>query len=193
MHVAINGYFWKLPNSGSGQYTRNLVYYLNRLVSDIALTLVWPQVPGEAVPEDVPPSVSLQVVPCRPGHIGKVWFEQQLFPQACRELKVDVAHVPYWGGPLHSPVPLVVTVHDLTTLLVPEYRRGLKARLYNALVMAGAKAAAHIITDSFSSKLDIIDHLGIAEEGVTAVYLAAGPQYTPQDNSLVDMAVLRKV
>jgi glycosyltransferase involved in cell wall biosynthesis len=192
MHIAINAYFWNHPFVGSGQYTRHLVYHLNKLVSDLEITLIFPQIPGEAVPEDVPPDVQIKLVPTRAGHLGKVLFEQQLFPKACQEVGATLAHVPYWGAPLRSPVPLVVTVHDLTTLLVPEYNRGAKARLYNALVSASARGANHIITDSFASKLEIVDHLQIEEERITAVYLAADLSYTPQENNLVDMAVLRK-
>jgi glycosyltransferase involved in cell wall biosynthesis len=192
MHIAINAYFWNQTHTGSGQYTRQLVYYLNRLVSDIKITLVYPQ--SAALPEltAVPPSVEVTAVPGRSGQWGKLLFEQFHFPRACRQLGVDLAHIPYWGGPLSSLVPQVVTIHDLTTLLVPEYRRGLKARLYNALVSASARGAGHVITDSFSSKLDIIDHLQIDEQTITAIYLAAGPQYSEQENSLVDMAILRK-
>ncbi|MBK8987006.1 MAG: glycosyltransferase family 4 protein [Chloroflexi bacterium] len=192
MHLVVNGYFWQRPFVGSGQYTRNLVYYLNRMVSDLEITLVVPHFPGDSEPQDVPPSVRLKKVAARPGHAGKVWFEQRQFPAACREVGGTIAHVPYWGGPLQSPLPLVVTVHDLTTLLVPEYRRSAKARLYNALVSASARGANHIMTDSRASKAEIVTHLGIAAERVTAVHLAAGPQYTAKENSLVDMAVLRK-
>jgi glycosyltransferase involved in cell wall biosynthesis len=192
MHVAINAYFWNQPYTGSGQYTRQLVYHLNRYVSDLEITLVFPQVNGITVPEQVPPSVDVKIVTTRTGHAGKVLFEQVHFPRACREVKATLAHVPYWGGPLRSPVPLLITVHDLTTLLVPEYRRSLRARLYNALVSASARGANHILTDSFSSKLDILDHLHIPEQDVTAVYLAAGSQFTPAENSLTDLATLRK-
>jgi glycosyltransferase involved in cell wall biosynthesis len=193
MHVAINAYFWNQPYVGSGQYTRNLVYTLNRLVSDLEITLIYPQTPEQPEPEDVPPSVHVKKAAVRPGQSGKVLFEQRQFPRACAEVGSTVAHVPYWGAPLQSPVPLVVTIHDLTTLLVPEYRRGVKSRLYNALVTAGARGANHVITDSFASKMNIIDHLGIPEEGVTAVYLAAGPEYTPKaGNSLLETAVRRK-
>ena len=193
MHLAINAYFWNQPYVGSGQYTRKLVYTLNRLVSDLEITLIYPQTTEQPEPEDVPPSVHVKKVPVRPGQLGKVLFEQWQFSRACREIGATVAHVPYWGAPLQSPVPLVVTIHDLTTLLVAEYRRGLKARLYNSLVTASARGASHIITDSFASKINIIDQLGIAEEGVTAVYLAVGPEYTPKaDNSLIEMAVRRK-
>lgn len=192
MQVAINAYFWNRPYVGSGQYVRQLVHYLDRLVSDLDIALVYPQVAGEPGPEDVPPGVRVKTVPVRPGSLGKVIFEQIQFPRACDEVEASLAHVPYWGAPLGSPVPLVVTIHDLTTLLLPEYRRGVGARLYNALVSASARGASHVITDSFASKLDITDHLGIPEEDITAIYLAAGPEYRPADNSLVDMAVLQK-
>ena len=129
MHVALNAYFWNKPHTGSGQYARQLVYHLNRLVSDLALTLVVPLAPGEEEPAGVPPGIGVERVTVRPGHMGKVLFEQRGFPAACRRVGATLAHVPYWGPPLRSPVPLVVTIHDLTTLLVPEYNRGGRARL----------------------------------------------------------------
>ena len=192
MHVAINAYFWNQPYTGSGQYTRQLVFHLNRFVSDLEITLVFPQLDGISEPEQVPLSVKVQIVPSRTGHAGKVQFEQVHFPRVCRNVGASLAHVPYWGGPLRSPVPLLITVHDLTTLLVPEYRRSIQARLYNALVSASARGANHILTDSFSSKLDILEHLNVPEQDVTAVYLAAGPQFAPADNSLTDLATLQK-
>ena len=193
MHVALNATFWDRPHTGSGQYARQLVTHLRRLAPDVTLTLVYPQLPGGPPPEGVPDDVGVHIVPLRPGHVGKVLFEQRGFPDACRRLGATLAHVPYFGPPLRSPAPLVVTVHDLTTLLVPEYRRGLGARLYNALVSAAARGADHILTDSQASRADILTHLGVAEQDVTVVYLGVGPEYTPRaGNSLVDMAVRRK-
>lgn len=179
MHLAINACFWDQPHTGSGLYTRQLVLQLDRLVSDLDITLVYPRFTPGSRPEGVPAGIQVKQIAARPGPWGKLQFEQFQFPRACRQIGATVAHVPYWGAPMRSPVPLVVTVHDLTTLLVPEYRRGLKARLYNALVSATARGAGHVITDSFASKLDIIDHLGLAEPHVTAIYLAAGAQYRP--------------
>jgi glycosyltransferase involved in cell wall biosynthesis len=192
MHIAINAYFWNKPSTGSGQYVRQLVYHLNHCISDVEMTLVYPQIGPDDQPVDIPPGINVSSIPMRPGYLGKVYFEQVQFPRACRALVVDLAHVPYWGNPLQSPVPQVVTIHDLTTILVPEYRRKPQARAYNALVSASAHGANHIVTDSFASKLDIADHLGIREEDITAIYLAAAPQIDVEANSLVNMAVLRK-
>jgi len=93
---------------------------------------------------------------------------------------------------LRSPVPLVVTVHDLTTMLVPEYRRKNSAKFYNALVSASARGANHIITDSKASKAEIEQYLQIPEEKITSIYLAVSDDYQAQINQLVDMAVMRK-
>ncbi len=187
----MNGYFWNRPNSGSGQYTRQLVYHLNRFVSDLEITLVFPQIVDE-LPEGVPPDVHVCTVRMRPGHMGKVLFEQQQFPKICAQVGASLAHVPYWGTPLRSSIPLVVTVHDLTTMLLPEYQRGVGSRLYNSLVAASARGADHVITDSEASQRDIVEHLGIGEEKITPIYLAASADFRPEDNSLLDMAVLRK-
>ena len=189
MHLALNAYFWNRPDTGSGQYTRQLVYHLNRLVSDLEITLIYPH---DDAPERVPPSVRVQRVRSRPGHLGKIIFEQISFPRACRASGADLAHVPYWGPPLQSPLPLVTTVHDLITLRLREYRRGLGARLYTALVSAGARGATHILTDSNFSRREIMAHLALPPERVTAIYLAAAPQYVAEGDLLLDMAVQQK-
>ncbi len=192
MHVAINAYFWNQPYTGSGQYTRQLVQHLVRHVSDLQITLVFPQLEEAEEAQQVPSGVAVHNLSSRTGHAAKALFEQVHFPRACVAVGATLAHVPYWGGPLRSPVPLIVTVHDLTTMLVPQYRGSIRARMYTALVSASARGANHVLTDSFSSKLDIMDHLQIPEEDVTAVYLAAGPQFSPRNNSLTDMATLQK-
>ena len=192
MHLAINAYFWNRPNSGSGQYTRQLVTYLNGLVTDLQITLVYPQVSGDPGPAGVPPDVAIKAVPTRRGHLGKVIFEQITFPRVCRAIGATVAHVPYWGSPLQSSIPLIVTVHDLTTVLVREYRRGFRPRMYNALISAAARAADHIITDSLASKKDIIEHLDIDPGNINAIHLAAGPAFKPEMDLLVDMAIRKK-
>jgi glycosyltransferase involved in cell wall biosynthesis len=189
MHLALNAYFWNQPDTGSGQYTRQLVYHLNRLVSDLNITLVYPHADD---PDSVPPSVRVHRVPTRPGHLGKVIFEQLAFPRACRDVGATLAHVPYWGSPLRSPVPTVVTIHDLITLTVRDYRRRLRARLYTSLVSAAARGATAIITDSHFSRGEIERRLHVPSTRVTTVHLAAAPRYTAEPDLLVDMAIQRK-
>ncbi len=124
--------------------------------------------------------VRLHHVRCGAGDLAKVWFEQRLFPEACRTLGADLAHVPHWAPPLASPVPVVVTVHDVIPLRLPEYRGGARARLYTALVAGATPGAALVLADSEASRADIIQRLGVPAERVRTISLAAGPHYTPQ-------------
>ena len=192
MHLVVNAYFWNQPHTGSGQYIRQLISWLDRLVSDLKITLIVPAGPDQFNPELVPEKVSVIEKQIRPGHLGKVYFEQVIFPRECRSLGADLAHVPYWGAPLQARLPLVVTVHDVTPLIIREYRRGPKARLYTALVSASARSAGHIITDSDSSMGDIKHHLGIDDAGITPIYLAAAPECKPEGDFLMDMAIAKK-
>jgi glycosyltransferase involved in cell wall biosynthesis len=114
------------------------------------------------------------------GNLGKILFEQLAFPRIARRWRADVAHVPYWGSPLWTPVPTVTTVHDLIPLLLPAYRGNKRLRLYTRLVSASARRAAMVLTDSLASKHDIEQHLGLSPQRVRCVYLAAGEHFSPE-------------
>ncbi len=184
MRVAINGWFWDSPTTGSGQYTRRLVEHLAALEPDLEVVLVAPRGRGfhvsrftSHVSRSAPPATQNP----KPGtsNFGKVWFEQVVFPRACAALGADVAHVPYWAPPMRPPVPTVVTIHDLIPLLLREYRGGPLVRLYTALVSTTAQNAPLVLTDSEASRRDIIAYLGLPARRVRVVYLAADERYTP--------------
>lgn len=180
MHIALNGWFWDQPHVGSGQYLRHLVSNLRKADPDLRLTLVMP--PHNPQPDAVPSGV--EVMPTgnaqRTGKLGKILFEQRGFPQAVKRSGADLAHVPYWGPPLSSPVPLIVSVLDVIPVLYPAYNQGFFNRLYISLVSAAARGAAHILTISETSKLDIEEQLGIAKDDITVTYLAPEDRYHPQ-------------
>jgi glycosyltransferase involved in cell wall biosynthesis len=183
MRVAINAWFWDQPTTGSGQYTRCLVEHLETVAPDVEILLVAPdgwgfqvakfQVSGSEKPETFGRK-------SQTGNLAKVWFEQVAFPRACRRLRADVAHVPYWAPPLRPSVPTVVTIHDLIPMLLREYRGGPLARLYTTMVGKAARSATLVLTDSESSRSDIIVHLGLTEDHVRAVRLATEGRYSPE-------------
>jgi glycosyltransferase involved in cell wall biosynthesis len=176
MRVAISAWFWNRPATGSGQYVRCLVEHLANAAADLELILVCPadRLTADSV---APAAVRFQPMPPSPRvlrRLRKVWFEQVSFPQACRALRVDLAHIPYWASPLAIGVPSVVTIHDLIPLVLPEYHGGVWVRLYTALVSESARRATWILTDSHSSKSDIVSRLRVPGERVQVAYLAAG-------------------
>ena len=183
MRIAVNAWFWNSPTTGSGQYTRRLVEHLVVLKPELDVMLVAPSGWGCHVSRftfHVPRSPHPETGSLKPeaGNLKKVWFEQVVFPRACRSLNASVAHVPYWAPPSVSSIPTIVTIHDLIPLLLREYRGGPLVRLYTALVSATVQNATLVLTDSEASGQDIITHLGLPSERVRVVYLAAGERYT---------------
>lgn len=185
MHIAFNGWFWDQPFTGSGQYLRGLIGGLRRIAPGVKLSLITPN----GVPADLPAGVNGIGVRAGRGQIGKVLFEQRSYPKVAGRIGADIAHVPYWGAPLTSPARLVVTIHDVIPLSLPEYIGGMTGRLYFSLVTASAKGVGHILTDSEFSKAEIIRHIGVPEGMVTAIPLAAGEAFHPKLGAEGDPAV----
>lgn len=190
MHVAVNGWFWDQPHTGSGQYLRRLLHNLVRVAPELQLTLVLP--PHVTQADDLPQNVSVVSTTGRSDKIGKVLFEQRTYPRMVAQVQADIAHVPYWGAPLSSPAKLITSVLDVIPLAIPDYSRGLGGRLYTALVSTTARGSAHILTLSEASKLDITDYLHIPPDDITVTYLAADQAYHPRMGADRDAAVRDK-
>jgi len=177
MRLALNGWFYDQPHTGSGQYLRELLAQLPVAAPDIEPILVIPEHAASITNNQLLITIHSLQSPISNLNLAKVWFEQIAFPRACRALNADLAHIPYWAPPLSSPVPFVVTIHDIMPILLPEYRDDFRVRLYNALVSAPTSGAAAIIADSEASKADIVQHLKTPMDKVTAIHLAAGSQF----------------
>ncbi|HEY3289663.1 MAG TPA: glycosyltransferase, partial [Anaerolineae bacterium] len=157
MRIALNAWFHEQPDTGSGQYTRNLISAL----------------------KEISPQLDIQLVtPNRRSNLSKVFFEQIEFPRAAEKMQAHIAFVPYWAAPMQCQVPLVVTVHDVIPLALPQYRGGPLQRLYTSLVRTTSAKASAIITDSDNSKADIIRLLPVEHSDISAIPLAADCRYT---------------
>lgn len=192
MNVAINGWFWDIPHSGSGQYLRHLLTYLPRVDPGLNISLIMP--PHHPQPQNVPDSITVVQTGnrTRSSRLNKVWFEQRTFPQMAQKIGADITHTPYWGGALSSPLPHVVSVLDIIPILYPLYAQGMANRLYLELVTQSASQADHIITISYTSQIDIEKYIGIPKEKITVTYLATDQQYHPRWGAENDEAVRQK-
>lgn len=192
MHIAYNGWFWDQPNTGSGQYLRSLLATLRRTAPEARLSLILPPLP--APPTDIPDGIELvhTGVGAKPGKLGKVWFEQRTFPQTAGRIGAQIAHVPYWGPPLSSPIPMIASILDVIPLAIPDYAAGVGARLYTSLVSTAARGAAHVITISQAAKDDIAKYLKLPPDLITVTHLAAADAYHPRMGSERDAEVRAK-
>lgn len=91
----------------------------------------------------------------------------EMFPHA-----LDVFHSPDFIPPRRMRAPNVITIHDLAFLLYPRFLTPEAAKYYGQIDPA-ARAAAHVIAVSQSTKRDITKLLGVPEKNVTVIYEAA--------------------
>jgi glycosyltransferase involved in cell wall biosynthesis len=182
MKVAINAWFWDRPAVGSGQYLKYLLPALLEADESLEVILVSPK-PFDPPPDAPHPRLNFYLAQTpfanQSSNLAKVWFEQITFPQSCKKLEVDLAHVPYFGSPLWLPVPTIVTVHDVIPMVLPEYRGDIRVRLYTSLVAAAAAQATIILADSEASKRDILAKLKPPADKVRVIYLAPAPHFQP--------------
>lgn len=115
----------------------------------------------------------------------KLWFEQTGFPGAARRLGSDLLHYPYFAAPLRSRVPIVVTVHDVIPLVLPEYRGSPLVRAYMELQRVAVRRARLVLTDSNASRHDVVRVLDVPRQRVRVVPLGIDPAYRPRPDAEV--------
>ncbi len=178
MRIGISAHFWPQFTVGSGQYLRHLVRELARLGAGHRLVLIGEQ---GAFHGDPPPVETYEVSrgPIPAGRPAKLWFEQVAVPRAARALRLDLLHVPYLAPPLFSPVPTIVTVHDLIPLLLPAYRGSWRKRAYFWLDVQATRRADLLLAVSEHTKADTVRHLRYPAERIHVTYEAAAPTLRP--------------
>ena len=119
----------------------------------------------------LPEAAAHQIILCAPdGDAGGTAWEQLTLPRLIRRTGADVFFAPAYTGPLRPPVPMVLTIHDVSFAAHPEWfspREGFRRRLVTRLA---AQRAAHVVTVSQFSKDEIVRHLRIPAAKVEVIY-----------------------
>ena len=105
------------------------------------------------------------------------------FHAAARFGRFDLYHEPNLV-PFSVRLPTVVTVHDLSVLLFPEWHPSDRVKRYEKAFARGVAAAAHILVDSDSVRAEAIRILGLDPGRVTTIHMGIGASFrrqTPQE------------
>jgi glycosyltransferase involved in cell wall biosynthesis len=109
----------------------------------------------------------------------RILWEQAFSPLECLSRRLDVFHSTAYVLPLICPTRSVVTVHDLTFMLMPEaFRRGNRAYL-TTMTRLAVHRADRVIAVSESTKRDVVRLLGVPESKVTVIYHGIEPEFRP--------------
>jgi glycosyltransferase involved in cell wall biosynthesis len=105
-----------------------------------------------------------------------VWM-QTVLPRQLARLKIDVCHFTNNVASIWTPCPSIMTIHDMTLWLFPEYHGRSRLLSMRPIIPLAARRAAAIITVSESARRDIISILGVPEEKVHVIYEAPAPHF----------------
>jgi alpha-1,3-rhamnosyl/mannosyltransferase len=180
MRVVINATAAFGPRTGVGHYTVELIRAL-RLTRQVDLT-IYPHPfvqrirtllrggPKPATPGETGPRRSLlrraARVPFRWGWRAMIEAEAR---HAFHPKRIDLYHEPNFF-PVRTRLPTVVTVHDLSAILHPEWHPAERARLFESEFLPRVREFAHILTDSDSARDEIIRTFHLPPERVTRAY-----------------------
>jgi glycosyltransferase involved in cell wall biosynthesis len=187
--IGIDTHAAERDGSGNGTYIRGLVRALARLPDDVEYVL-YALDPGHPFYGELAGQPRIRVRRLWP-RAALARIPLSLAAASCRD-RLDVLHVQYVGPRYHRGA-LVVTIHDLAFLRVPESFPPLQARRLRWQVPANARRAAGIITVSQYSKRDIRDTYGIADEKITVTSQAIDPKLAPVRDPAVLAAVRREL
>lgn len=100
--------------------------------------------------------------------------EQIAFPQKkLKNMNVEIVHFPHYNVPYFYQGEIVVTVHDLTHIILPEMLGSKIKYLYAKTLMGNAlRKASHIFTVSENSKNDIKKYFNIGKKEISVTYNA---------------------
>jgi len=106
----------------------------------------------------------------RPGAGRTAWWLSNGAAARVRRLPADVVHCPNFVSPWRLPVPLVVTVFDLSTRRFPE-DHPLEWRGYERLLLpARLRTADRVIAISEVTRQDVMRDYGVAPDRVVTIY-----------------------
>ncbi len=101
----------------------------------------------------------------------RFYWDQVTYPKIAKSKKADLLHQPCFSAPLSFNKPVVVTIHDIISLLFPETIPFASRMFYSKWMPFSYRKASQIITISQSTKRDIVRVLGISEDKITVIPL----------------------
>lgn len=114
--------------------------------------------------------------------------EQIKFPyKELRRQKPDVLHVPHYNVPIFYRGKMVVTIHDLTHLILPEFLPNKFAYIYaKFMIWIALKKATKVITVSQNTKKDILKMFKVDPNKIEVIYNGVGEEFIKKEKKEIE-------
>jgi glycosyltransferase involved in cell wall biosynthesis len=169
--------------TGNEVYIRNLLNQFSRLDPE---SQFFAYIAKPFAEREIPSRFEIRHVSTNP--FKRLGFD---LPLRLRQDRPDLLHVQY-TGPLNCRVPLVVSVHDVSYLELPQYFTRFRSLQLKLTVKRSIHSAARILTPSEFSRTAILKHYDIDENKVVVVHNAASPVFRPIERQVASAAVEKK-
>ncbi len=108
--------------------------------------------------------------------------EQWELPKLLKQKKVDLFHSPSFIAPLICPCRMIMTIHDLNHLVLPQFYTPLHQFYYQVFVRSCIHRSEYILTVSHFSKQEIVRNLHLDPDKVFVTYNGVSDHYIPIDD-----------
>lgn len=113
--------------------------------------------------------------------------EQKEIPRVLKQHKVDLFHTPSFVAPLLVPCKMVMTIHDLNHMVLPQFYTFLHQFYYYLIVRSSIRRSEYILTVSNFSKQEIVRTLGLKSSKIFVTYNGVSSSYQPiEDESYLN-------
>lgn len=189
MKIALDYTTGIYPGAGVARYTRSLVGALAALDTENRYSLFYA---ARGLPQPTPESKQARALfsehpnfkpvslPFSVRQMFAVWHRLRLpLPVDLFTGKCDVVHSPDFVSPPHRQGADVITVHDLSFLMLPECAEPKLAAFLGKTVPRAALRADRIIAVSEQTKLDVVRLLGVSPNKVAVAYNGVESRFRP--------------
>lgn len=159
-----------IRSTGIGTYLRNLLENIAAIGSEFRFEILCSE--RGLLPELPPEQFEFKQAQAPIYSLKEQWLIPRLAAGA------DLLHCPHYNVPYFHRGRLVVTIHDLTHLLHPDFRPNQFAYFYARFMLtAAAKRAAKVITNSQFTTCSVQETLHVPGERIRMIYPALSNGY----------------
>jgi glycosyltransferase involved in cell wall biosynthesis len=193
VHISFDYTTGIYPGAGIARYTRSLISSLSQLDRENHYSLFYA---ARGLPRSTPemeqadalfashPNFRPVPLPVSVRQMFALWQRLRLPVGVDRFTgRCDVVHSPDFVSPPHRTGADVITVHDLSFLVVPECAEPKLAAFLSRSVPAAVRRADHIIAVSHQTKNDLIRLLSVPPDKITVAHNGIDPRFQRAEGS----------
>ena len=105
--------------------------------------------------------------------------EQRELPRLLSRFRVDLFHAPSFVAPIFVPCAMVMTIHDLNHMVLPQFYTLFHQMYYQLVVRRSIRRSRFILTVSKFSKKEIVRTLGLDPSKIFVTYNGVSEDYRP--------------